>query len=151
MKKLLVAILFIALLSGCSAKKTVTSCVYNETGITMKADIVAEDDKVMTMVETVTMTYESMGIAEGTDEQTIIDALNSAYESTYNQTGVTYTVSVEDSNIIVVVTIDYTVVDNATLIEMGFLSEDDADVDYISLITTVSDAENSGAVCTVSK
>ncbi|MEA5017583.1 MAG: DUF1307 domain-containing protein [Erysipelotrichaceae bacterium] len=146
MKKLLVVLLGVLLLSGCGSNKTMT-CSYVEEGLESTVVFTGKNDDIYSSVETLKVSYALFG-DEGFDMKEDIKAQLEASYAGFKGLSVTVDIS-DDEFLIMTINLDYKTISKQDLVTLGFLSEGEADVDYISFEESIIESEAAGYICVV--
>ena len=146
MKKIVVLLSLVSILSGCgSTKKTVTVCTGEYAGFTSTSEYAAEGDNVVSYKETILYRFEEFQIDE-TDEAAK-DAILQAVREENNATefeGLVIEEEIVQDGFQLTYFLDFTKADMKKVMEMGLIEEDTI---KISLEKTISMAEDDGFTC----
>lgn len=156
-KGLLVCLLAVGLLTGCSddsPKKAVCTGILD--GADETITLIAEGDNLTEWIETAKIPLSSYGITaeQYANDNSLIDTdyiKDNAFYLISGDTeaeGIEIDVSVEDENIVINVAIDYTVVDIDMLIKTGYVEEGEIATSFISYSQSLEGYEESGLTCT---
>ena len=146
MKKVIVLLISVLLLAGCSAKKEV-SCVYTEDGFESTIVFVGEEDEVHSSKETIKILYEFFDSGEEGAKEQLKDQIESSYAGI---DGVEVSVNISgDEYLVMTISIDYEKASTDDLVALGILSSDESGADFISFEESISENEAYGYACTV--
>lgn len=146
MKKIMVLLISVLLLAGCSAKKEV-SCVYTEEGFESKIVFVGEEDEVHSSSETIKILYEYVSGGEEDIKEQIKEQIETSYAGI---DGVKVNVDITgEEYLVMTIDIDYQQASNDDLVALGILSSDESSADFISFEESISENEAYGYTCTV--
>ncbi len=164
-KKVLVALLLVASLAGCSSKKTETKQAYCKgsenqaaAGYNVNHDYQFEyqGDKVTKEVITIETTFtDASYLTDGAlseDVKALLDETVAATQKSLESTdGITYEVKYDGDKSIETYTIDFSKASNDALVTIGLLSESDKDAKFISMDQTIKNLEGTGFNCEKAK
>lgn len=110
----------------------------------------AKGDQIEKMTQTFSMSFEELGIREDLDATTIQDKINQSLDTMYQHLdGVQVSGQMQDDQVEITITVDYTVADQDQLIEAGLLQSGEIDSTYVSLEQTQESYEDSGYTCAI--
>lgn len=162
MKKVLVALLLVTGLVGCSSsKKTETKQAYckgsesqADYGINLDHDYQFEyqGDKVTKEVITITTTFTNASyLTDGALSEDVKASLDETVAATQkgleSEEGITYEVKYDGDKLIETYTIDFSKASNDGLVSIGILSESDKDAKFISMDKTIENLEGAKFTC----
>ncbi|MDD4643296.1 MAG: DUF1307 domain-containing protein [Erysipelotrichaceae bacterium] len=146
MKKLILLLVGLLLLSGCSAKKEVM-CEYSEEGFYSSIVFTGEDDDIYKSTETIKILFS---LVEAVDDDAK-EALKSQLESAYGGIeGVEVDVDIDgDEYLVMKIMVDFQKASNDDLVALGYLSQSELEADYISFEQSISENEAYGYTCEI--
>ena len=146
MKKIIVLLISVLLLAGCSAKKEV-SCAYIEEGFESTIVFVGEEDEVHSSKETIKILYEFFDNGEEGVKEQLKEQIESSYAGI---DGVEVGVNISgDEYLVMTISIDYESVSKSDLVALGILTSEESEADFISFEESITENEAYGYTCTV--
>ena len=147
MKKIIILLLGVFLLAGCSSgsKEKEVTCTIAEQGVESTVVYTGEGDEVFTSKTTFKLKYDLFGVVD----QNMKEQLKEQYEATYTQMeGIVIEVSIDGEEYLeMTIDVDYRVADKDYLVSAGLLDAYDAEGDTVSLEKMLELNEEAGYTC----
>ena len=147
MKKIIILLLGVFLLAGCSSgsKEKEVTCTIAEQGVESTVVYTGEGDEVFTSKTTFKLKYDLFGVVD----QNMKEQLKEQYEATYMQMeGIVIEISIDGEEYLeMTIDVDYRVADKDYLVAAGLLDADDAEGDTVRLEKMLELNEEAGYTC----
>ncbi len=151
-KYLLCALLLVTMVSACgsggSDEKSTTVCSGVIDGLEETMTLKADGDKLVTQKESITYSFADLGVTKDQlDMESFMQLLMNQIFNTDEVKGVKASYETTDTDLTILLTIDYTKVDLDILEEAGIIESGWLTTKYISLERTVEGLEDTGYTC----
>ena len=152
MKKLLVGLVILVLLSGCSSpKESKTVCSTNVDGMTDIMTISAENDKIVAFHEEIVLKWADYDVETEEDKALFQEYMVEAFSSMAESEGITLESSTTEEALIIKIVVNIEEVDYTVLAQLGMVAADSEEISSISLEDSIYSLSNAGYSCTTNE